>query len=150
MIILSTKDNNMLIIKWNGYRRALSSFFYYLSQSQLISKIRAHSRILAASYDFLAILFAWLVSCWILINTYPENAHALFASYWHPLLLQLGWILPAQMSLFWLFGLYRGFWRFTSTQDLSKIFYVSVLGSGIIWVTLRVQIQSDLLFSRYI
>ena len=47
-----------------------------------------------------------------------------------------------QIILFRLYGLYRGFWRFASIQDLGKIVYVSALGSLIIWIGLRTPIAT--------
>jgi FlaA1/EpsC-like NDP-sugar epimerase len=33
----------------------------------------------------------------------------------------LAWYLPLKLTLFWLFGLYRGMWRFTGIQDLVRL-----------------------------
>jgi FlaA1/EpsC-like NDP-sugar epimerase len=43
--------------------------------------------------------------------------------------------IPIQGSVFWIFGLYRGFWRFASIPDLIRIFKAVALGTAIITIS---------------
>ncbi|OGT47661.1 MAG: hypothetical protein A3E83_06695 [Gammaproteobacteria bacterium RIFCSPHIGHO2_12_FULL_41_20] len=123
----------------------------------MTKKIRSHGRIIATVYDLCAVMIAWAFAYWVIIATmadltvvsYSLGAQAnnidktainfsLIFIYWKPILTSLCLILPTQFLIFRLFGLYRGFWRFASVQDLGKICYVSIWGCIIAWVTLRI------------
>lgn len=128
-------------------REFLSAFFYRIAKLINITKLRAYERIIALSYDFCAIILAWVFAYWVLIDTMggitvtsidkATKSLILISLYWKPVLLDLLWIIPPQILLFNLFGLYRGFWRFASIQDLRKILYASSLGVIIAWLVLR-------------
>lgn len=140
----------MPILKlWKGpFRNLLSEFFYHFAQSVIAAKIKTHGRVIASFYDSFAVIFAWLLAYWIMIDTMADlsinyldktaRSMLLITSYWRLVLSNLIFILPIQVFLFRFYGLYRGFWRFTSIQDLRKIFYVSFLGGVIAWIVLRV------------
>jgi FlaA1/EpsC-like NDP-sugar epimerase len=135
-------------------RNFLSAFFYYIAKSITISKIRSHGRLIASSFDLCAVAIAWLFAYWVLIDTMAsmtitsldKTKSILSVSYfWEPVFSNLLWILPCQFILFRFFGLYRGFWRFASVQDLRKILYVSLLGGFIAWLVLRM--NTEMMFS---
>lgn len=138
-------------------RNFLSFLFYQFSKSILISKIRTHGRIIAFIYDICAIIIAGLLTNWILIDTMADlsvtlqvfkkilpngvdkttNSLFLISLYKKQILIDLLIIVPLQIFYFKLLGLYRGFWRFASIQDLQKIVYVSLMGGLTTWVILQ-------------
>ena len=140
------------------YQRYLFNLFYLLTHSKMVTRIKKNGRIIAIIHDIFAVLIAWLLSYLILINAmenmlvandHPAENILLFSFiYWKLIFLNLLWVVPVQFLLFKLFGLYRGFWRFASTQDLNKIVLASLLGSFIIWIVLRANdLLSHTLFS---
>lgn len=42
------------------------------------------------------------------------------------------WVVPLQVSLFWIFGLYRGIWRYASIADLRRILLSVIAATAII------------------
>ncbi len=128
-------------------RNLFFTLFYQFSQSTLASKMRTHGRVIAATYDLFSVLFAWLFSYWILIHitthlsinplSTEKNSLFLTISCWKLILPNLALIALSQILLFRLYGLYRGFWRFASIQDLRKIIYTSILGGLTAWVVLQ-------------
>ncbi len=66
-------------------------------------------------HDLLVAALAWLAAYWLRFNlTLPmpyESAG----------LATLLWVVPLQGIVFWVFGLYRGMWRFASLPDLKRI-----------------------------
>lgn len=67
----------------------------------------------------------WL-SYWIRFNlgTIPGNFHQ---GFWNLLLI----IIPVQGIAYWVFGLYRGIWRYASLQDLLRVIKAVLLGLGL-------------------
>jgi len=144
-------------------REVLLLLFCHITQPTIILKLRSHARKVALIYDLCAVMIAWMLSCWIVIDTMayhmmdiPFNNNSkiannlfFFSLYWRSIVWNLCWILPLQYILFIFFNLYRGFWRFASTQDLQKICYASVLGGFIAWLVLRMGIP-PLLLPQYI
>ena len=59
---------------------------------------------------------AWFGAYWLRFNlqTIPDE-------FFYSALLFLPWVIAVQVSLFWIFGLYRGVWRFSSLPDLIRI-----------------------------
>lgn len=111
-------------------KNLLSFFFYHFAKLITTEKIRAQGRVIASAYDLCSVMVAWLLAYWILIDTMGNISLDNIAQ-------NLLWILPLQFLLFRLFGLYRGFWRFASVQDLWKILYVSMLGGMLVWMGLH-------------
>jgi FlaA1/EpsC-like NDP-sugar epimerase len=77
---------------------------------------RLRSRTAAFSHDLLMIPVAWLLAYWLRFNLGgipPEFVEGALQS--------LPWVLVIQGTVFWLFGLYRGVWRFASLPDLVRI-----------------------------
>ena len=135
----------------------LPALFYHLAQLVISQKIRSHGRIIAAIYDLCAAITAWILAYWVVIATMADlivgshpminqtaniemaaTSFSLIFLYWQSILTSLCLVLPVQLLLFRFFGLYRGFWRFASTQDLRKICYVSICGGIITWIILRI------------
>ena len=125
----------------------LASFFTFLSKSTMTAKIRSYGGPIASTYDLCAVILAWIFSYLVLLDTITDSAlnipykvnfiSPLSAHYAITILSNLIWILPAQVLLFRYYGLYRGFWRFASIQDLRKILHVAILGGLTAWVILR-------------
>nr|WP_305891024.1 nucleoside-diphosphate sugar epimerase/dehydratase [Methylomonas sp. WSC-7] len=59
---------------------------------------------------------AWFGAYWLRFNLQdiPDE-------FFYSALLFLPWVIAIQVSLFWVFGLYRGVWRFSSLPDLIRI-----------------------------
>lgn len=69
----------------------------------------------ALGHDIIVTIIAWVVAYWLRFNF---NIPAGFAStMWS----NLAWVLPLQVCMFFMFGLYQGVWRFASTPDLKRI-----------------------------
>ena len=64
--------------------------------------------------------------------------------YQHGMVSTLGFVLPCEIVSFWLFGLYRGMWRFASLPDLKRILMAVGLGSLAIPTTLYMTHQMTL------
>ena len=73
-------------------------------------------RWLAFGHDLLWVPVAILLAYWFRFNlsTIPLDQH-------YSVLVVLLVAMPAQATAFWLFGLYRGIWRFASIPDLMRI-----------------------------
>ena len=66
-------------------------------------------------HDIAVTIIAWLLAYLLRFNF---NVPVSFTS---AMWLNLMWVLPLQVSLFFVFGLYQGVWRFASTPDLKRI-----------------------------
>jgi FlaA1/EpsC-like NDP-sugar epimerase len=77
----------------------------------------------ALGHDVVVTIIAWAAAYWLRFNF---NIPVGFAStmWWN-----LAWVLPLQLSLFFIFGLYQGVWRFASTPDLKRIIKAIGIGS---------------------
>src|SRR5688572_5303283 len=96
------------------------------------------SRWAAFTHDLLSIPLAWLGAYWLRFNLgeIPADilAHALRV---------LPWVMSLQAMTFWIFGLYRGVWRFASLPDLSRIIKAIVMGNFLIMVSLFLATRLD-------
>ncbi|WP_456407161.1 polysaccharide biosynthesis protein [Thiolapillus sp.] len=90
---------------------------------------RLLNRGMAFLHDLLMIPLAWL-GAYIL----RFNLEAVPDWFWQQALSSLLVVIPVQAAVFWLFGLYRGVWRFASLPDMIRI-GKSVL-SGLLAITL--------------
>ena len=101
---------------------------------------RLRSRTAALAHDLLTVPVAWLGAYWLRFNlgTIPPDflAAALNA---------LPWVLLIQGAIYWLFGLYRGVWRFASLPDLVRIANAAFAGTVLVVVALFVLNRSLLL-----
>ena len=85
------------------------------------------NRSAAVLHDLMMIPVAWLLSYWLRFNLSEISTLFLDAAF-HYLIL----VIPAQAAAFWIFGLYRGVWRFASIPDLLRIFKSVISGIAII------------------
>ena len=70
---------------------------------------------LAMLHDVVAAALAWMLSFWLRFNL--DVPHDFAEVMWRTLPLAV----PLQAIVFWLFGLYRGIWRYASLYDLRSI-----------------------------
>lgn len=94
---------------------------------------RLRSRTAAFSHDLPMIAVAWLLAYWLRFNLGgipPEFVEGALQS--------LPWVLVIQGTVFWLFGLYRGAWRFASLPDLVRIVKAVATGTLLTVVALFV------------
>ena len=82
------------------------------------------NRWLVFSHDLLWIPVAIAIAFWIRLNL-----QFVFGPYWHGALALLLVALPVYTATFWIFGCYRGIWRFASVPDLVRIVKAVVLGA---------------------
>lgn len=71
--------------------------------------------ILALLHDVSAVAVAWLAAYWLRFNL------DIPASYLEQAVTMLPWVLLVNLAIFWLGGLYRGIWRYSSLHDLQRI-----------------------------
>ena len=95
----------------------------------LIDRLR--SRTAAFTHDLLTIPLAWLVAYWLRFNLDPIPPDFLAAA-----LSAMPWVIMIQGTVYWLFGLYRGVWRFASMPDLVRITKAVLVGTALVVVTL--------------
>jgi FlaA1/EpsC-like NDP-sugar epimerase len=69
----------------------------------------------AILHDIVAVVFSWIVAYWLRFN------FDLPAGFLSGMWLNLVWTLPLQVTIFFIFGLYQGVWRFASIPDLKRI-----------------------------
>jgi len=90
---------------------------------------------MAVAYDCVAIALAWTGAYWLRLNLeLPEH-------FSDEMLTALWWIIPLQAMTFWLFGLYRGVWRYASICDIRRILIavsVSSLAIPLVFWLMRV------------
>lgn len=82
------------------------------------------SRWAAFAHDFLSIPIAWLGAYWLRFNLGEIPPEIL-----NQALFTLPWVVIFQITSFWIFGLYRGIWRFASIPDLTRIVKAIMMGS---------------------
>jgi FlaA1/EpsC-like NDP-sugar epimerase len=75
-------------------------------------------------YDFCTIPLAWLSAYWIRQNLSEIPQHL-----FHDVLLHTPFIIIIQATSFWIFGLYRGEWRFASIPDMMRIIKAVAVGA---------------------
>ncbi|MTW19474.1 polysaccharide biosynthesis protein [Allochromatium palmeri] len=92
---------------------------------------RLRSRTAAFTHDLLSIPVAWMLAYWLRFNldTVPPE-------FLHGALQALPWLIPIQAGVYWLFGLYRGVWRFASIPDLVRITKAVLVGTALVVVAL--------------
>ena len=86
--------------------------------------LKVNPRILAAlAHDMIAALVAWMLAFSLRFNFDIPSTFLLVS------LDALLWILPLFACSFYVFGLYRGLWRFASIADLQHLIAAVVVGS---------------------
>jgi FlaA1/EpsC-like NDP-sugar epimerase len=78
---------------------------------------------LAILHDISAVVVVWMLAYSLRFNfELPEH----FSEEMQQTLL---WVMPLQVAIFWMFGLYRGIWRYASLNDLRRIALAVLLAS---------------------
>jgi FlaA1/EpsC-like NDP-sugar epimerase len=72
-------------------------------------------RALAVIHDLASVIMCWLVAYWLRFNFDIPNQFFVSAR------LTLALVLCIHVPVYWLFGLYRGIWRYASLMDLRRI-----------------------------
>jgi len=92
-----------------------------------ITKKYLFNRWAAFAHDLCWVPLVMWLSYWIRfnLNVIPGNFHE---GFWRLLLIAL----PVQGIAYWIFGLYRGIWRYASIQDLVRIVKAVFLGLGVL------------------
>lgn len=83
-------------------------------------------RFLAVAHDLVAVAVCWFLAYWLRFNlslpeTYLASAMETFVL-----------VLCVHAPAFWLFGLYRGIWRYASLMDLRRIIVAVVLAAVVV------------------
>ncbi len=97
--------------------------------------------LLAILHDFAAAALAWMLAYLLRFN------FELPASFNYEMQHTLLWVVQLQVSIFWLFGLYRGIWRYASLADLRRI-VMSVLLAALAIPFVLWMLRSDLVVPR--
>jgi FlaA1/EpsC-like NDP-sugar epimerase len=110
----------------NSRQKSLTKFKTAYSNQMRYSIIprRLKAQWAAFSHDLIMIPIAWFLAYWLRLDQLPFSALSNLA-------LNLAIILPVQISSFFLFGLYRGIWRFASLPDILRILKSVILGVAI-------------------
>lgn len=88
---------------------------------KLLKRLRTRAAIFV--HDTLMIPVAWLLAYWLRFNLGDIPAPM-----WESGLYALWIVVPVQLGFFWIFGLYRGIWRFASLPDLMRVIKSVVAG----------------------
>ena len=89
---------------------------------------------LAFLHDVTAAGLAWLAAFWFRFNFDIQ------AEYLPVMWITVGWVMVLDALCFWLFGLYRGLWRYASIHDL-RLIVIAVGVAAIAFPALVVLIQ---------
>jgi FlaA1/EpsC-like NDP-sugar epimerase len=97
--------------------------------------------VLAFLHDVVVAGVAWLAAFWFRFNfdISPEFVLAMWAT--------VGWVVALDAVCFWLFGLYRGLWRYASIHDL-RLIVIAVGVAAIAFPALVVLIQPGFVVPR--
>ena len=101
---------------------------------------RLRSRTAALIHDLLMVPVAWFAAYWLRFNLGlipPEFLAGGIAA--------LPWVILIQGAVYWLFGLYRGVWRFASLPDLVRITNAAFAGTALVVLALFVLNRSYLI-----
>ena len=89
--------------------------------------------LLAFVHDVLAAGFAWCAAFWLRLNLdVPEP-------FFSAMIQSLIWVVPLQAAVFWLFGLYRGIWRYASLADIQRIVFAVAVAAMAVAMVLMLQ-----------
>lgn len=88
---------------------------------------RFRSRTTIFLHDLAMVPLAWFGAYWLRFNL-----HAIPDEYLYSAFLFLPGVIGVQVGQFWLFGLYRGVWRYSSLPDLIRI--GKAVLSGVFWI----------------
>jgi FlaA1/EpsC-like NDP-sugar epimerase len=90
----------------------------------------------AIAHDFLMIPTAWFLAYWLRLEELPL-AVIINQKY------NLAIIIPLQIACFFVFGLYRGIWRFASLPDILRILKSVIIGTAISMALLFVVTRAE-------
>ena len=96
---------------------------------------------LAFLHDVLAAGAAWLVAFWFRFNFDIQT------EYLPVMWTTVGWVMALDALCFWLFGLYRGLWRYASIHDL-RLIVIAVGVAAIAFPAMVVLIQPAFIVPR--
>jgi FlaA1/EpsC-like NDP-sugar epimerase len=88
---------------------------------------------LAFVHDVVAAGFAWCAAFWLRFNLEVPDP------YFSVMLMSLAWVVPLQAAVFWLFGLYRGIWRYASVADVQRIVFAVLVAAMAVAMVLTLQ-----------
>ncbi|MDD1622215.1 MAG: polysaccharide biosynthesis protein [Methylococcaceae bacterium] len=93
--------------------------------------LRFRSRTTIFLHDLCMVPFAWFGAYWLRFNleTIPDD-------FFYTALLYSPLVIAIQVGVFWIFGLYRGVWRFSSMPDLVRIGKAVLTGMFLVATTL--------------
>jgi len=103
---------------------------------------RLRSRTAAFVHDLLTIPVAWFAAYWLRFNL-----GFIPPAFLDGALDALPWVVLIQGTIYWLFGLYRGVWRFASLPDLVRIAGAALAGTALVVLALFI-INRSLLIPR--
>jgi FlaA1/EpsC-like NDP-sugar epimerase len=86
-------------------------------------------RLIVILYDFITIPIAWFGAYWIRYNLTDIPLHTLT-----DVLDFLPIVMVVQLVFFWIYGLYRGHWRFASLHDLMRICRSAIISTVVIFI----------------
>ena len=87
----------------------------------------------AFAHDVIAASVAWCAAFWLRFNLEVPDP------YFSVMLMSLAWVVPLQAAVFWLFGLYRGIWRYASVADLQRIVFAVLVAAMAVAMVLTLQ-----------
>ena len=87
----------------------------------------------AFAHDVVAASVAWCAAFWLRFNLEVPDP------YFSVMLMSLAWVVPLQAAVFWLFGLYRGIWRYASVADLQRIVFAVLVAAMAVAMVLTLQ-----------
>jgi FlaA1/EpsC-like NDP-sugar epimerase len=93
--------------------------------SKLILPRHLRSQGVALIHDVLMVPVAWFLAFWLRYNLEVLSV----TTYYQDALQSLLFILPIQLTMFILFGLYKGIWRFASLPDILRILKAVIVGT---------------------
>jgi FlaA1/EpsC-like NDP-sugar epimerase len=96
---------------------------------------------LAFLHDVLVAGTAWLAAFWFRFNFEIQ------AEYLPAMWTTVGWVMFVDALCFWMFGLYRGLWRYASIHDL-RLILVAVGVAGIAFPALMVLVRPEFVVPR--
>jgi FlaA1/EpsC-like NDP-sugar epimerase len=88
---------------------------------------------LAFAHDVVAASVAWCAAFWLRFNLEVPDP------YFSVMLMSLAWVVPLQAAVFWLFGLYRGIWRYASVADVQRIVFAVLVAAMAVAMVLTLQ-----------
>lgn len=81
---------------------------------------------LAMMHDLVAVVLCWFFAYWLRFNLDLPETH--LASAYRVLI----FVLCIHAPVYWLFGLYRGIWRYASLMDLRRIVVAALLSAMVV------------------